>query len=119
MGTQLDSQQAVNAQSYVRRIHCFVLGDPPAAIGQGRVLVITSYVRRLLQFLISIMACVLVPPAVLGWLWALGRLAAGSPTLEILGVALFSVGIVAAPVLVVGCFLGTWKLLDNMTNPNV
>ena len=124
MGTQLDSQQAVNSMqtakpnpTFVRRLHCFVLGDPPAAIGQGRVLVVTSYVRRLLQFLISVMACVLVPPAVLGWFWALRQLTAGVPILDTLGVALFALGMLAAPVLIVGCFLGTWKLLDDMTRP--
>ena len=42
-----------------KQVHLYTLlvGDPPLAIGSGRILLLTSIVRRFLQFAISLVAC--------------------------------------------------------------
>ena len=99
-------------QAYLYR---FLVGEPPLAIGSGRVLLLTSIVRRCLQLAISLVACGMVLSFVmaviglvvqqLGALLSISSATLASITLVI--------SVVVLPVVAIASFVGTWKLLDK------
>ena len=99
-------------QAYLYR---FLVGDPSLAIGSGRVLLLTSIVRRFLQLAISLIACGMALSFVIAIIQLVVQqfgelLSMNSETLTYITLA---VSVLVVPVVAVVCFVGTWKVLDK------